>query len=473
MRAAEKMKNSTRNQDVQSLNEMNMNFLLDEAVDRSMFDTALRTIEPLSELEDLITAGSNEMPKTAKAIRDVIKSVNEAMSARPNPILSAIGLADPQRDLLNAITSAEVLKFSILNAMDAVRMMFITDFRKSNLKFFEDEVIVYNVTEQSAGVARISNPQRVSFTTVKEMGSYEIYMQGNSYMLIGPEASGAGLSATWSIPGLGSYTLNGVSAGKMYLVGRGSDGEPTPAPGGFKSLFLRVAQPANRGVLDKTIDFLATDPSRGNKTFDLNKIVKENLRVPSPVEGTIVSIYRAIRKKQAIQPPALDPSDLADDLKDITLDAFRKYFEALVEKTTNSTGDMSSYDIADTLVFGGLAAVSGMLGLTRPDSSGDPAPGSSRGADRGGGRGGSGTGDGGGAGGRGGRSHSFNNFMNSASIVKGSTPAERAANLSTVLGLIDRDSMRQELNRFVGPSVVFTEGAVDRWCELAGIKEGK
>ena len=121
MRTAEKkMKNSTHNQDVQSLNEMNMNFLLDEAVDRSMFDTALRTIEPLSELEDLLTAGSNEMPNTAKAIRDVIKSVNEAMSARPNPILSAIGLADPQRDLLNAITSAEVLKFSILNAMDAV-----------------------------------------------------------------------------------------------------------------------------------------------------------------------------------------------------------------------------------------------------------------------------------------------------------------------------------------------------------------
>lgn len=472
MRAAEKkMKNSTHDHDVQSLNEMNMNFLLDEAVDRSMFDTALRTIEPLSELEDLLTAGSNEMPNTAKAIRDVIKSVNEAMSARPNPILSAIGLADPQRDLLNAITSAEVLKFSILNAMDAVRMMFITDFRKSNLKFFEDEVIVYNVTDQSAGTARISSPQRAPFAKVKDMGSYEIYMQGSNYMLIGPEASGAGLSATWSIPGLGSYSLTGVSAGKMYLVGRGSDGEPTPAPGGFKSLFLRVAQPADRGVLDKTIDFLATDPSRGNKTFDLNKVVKENLRVPQPVEGTIVSIYRAIRKKQAIQPPALDPSDLAADLKDITLDAFRKYFEALVEKTTNSTGDMSSYDIADTLVFGGLASVSGMLGLTRPDSPGDSAGGSSRGAGPGDtGRGGPG---GGGGGGRGGRSHSFNNFINSASIVKGSTPAERAANLSTVLGLIDRDSMRQELNRFVGPNVVFTEGAVDRWCELAGIKEGK
>jgi hypothetical protein len=112
-----------------------------------------------------------------------------------------------------------------------------------------------------------------------------------------------------------------------------------------------------------------------------------------------------------------------------------------------------------------------MLGLTRPESGGDSSPGSSSGAS-GGGHGGTG-GSRGGRGGGGSRSHSFNNFINSASIVKGSTPAERAANLSTVLGLIDKDSMRQELNRFVGPNVVFTEGTIDRWCELAGIKEGK
>jgi hypothetical protein len=234
-------------------------------------------------------------------------------------------------------------------------------------------------------------------------------------------------------------------------------------------LFLRVARPVDRGVLDKTIDFLATDPSRGNKTFDLGKVVKDNLRVPQPVEGTIVSIYRAIRKKQAIQPTALDPSDLTSDLEGITLDAFKKYFEALVEKTTNSTGDMASYDIADTLVFGGLAAVSGMLGLTRPEESrGDGSTGG-RASSGGGGAGGAGRSAGGGSS----RTHSFNNFINTSSIVKGSTPAERAANLSTVLGLIDKDSMRQELNRFVAPNVVFTEGTIDRWCELAGIKEGK
>jgi len=470
------MKNSMSDHDIYSLNEMSMSFLLDEAVDRSMFDTALRTIEPLSELEDLITAGSNEMPNTAKAIRDVIKSVNDSISAKPNPILSAMGLADPQRDLLNAITTAEVLKFSILNAMDAVRMMFITDFKKNNLKFFEEEAVVYNVVDAGPGAARLSTPQRVPISKVKELGSYEIYEQGNNYMLIGPESAGAGRTATWNIPGVGSFAISNLSLGKMYLVGRGSDGEPTPVPDGFKTLFLRVVKPADRGVLDKTIDFLATDPSRGNKTFDLGKVVKDNLRVPQPVEGTIVSIYRAIRKKQAIQPTTLTPIELTSDIEGITLDAFRKYFEALVEKTTNSTGDMVSYDIADTLVFGGLASISGMLGLTRPEGGREDGSVAGGGASAGGGRG---TGSAGGSGGSAGavrgasRSHSFNNFINTPSIVKGATPTERAANLSTVLGLIDRDSMRQELNRFVAPNVVFTEGTIDRWCELAGIKEGK
>jgi hypothetical protein len=57
--------------------------------------------------------------------------------------------------------------------------------------------------------------------------------------------------------------------------------------------------------------------------------------------------------------------------------------------------------------------------------------------------------------------------------VKGSNPSEKAANLSTLMNLIDQDEMRVELNRFVGPGVVFTEGTIDRWCELAGIKENR
>jgi hypothetical protein len=41
------------------------------------------------------------------------------------------------------------------------------------------------------------------------------------------------------------------------------------------------------------------------------------------------------------------------------------------------------------------------------------------------------------------------------------------------MNIIDQGAMRRELNRVVGPTFTFTEGSVERWKQLAGIKEGK
>jgi hypothetical protein len=54
-------------------------------------------------------------------------------------------------------------------------------------------------------------------------------------------------------------------------------------------------------------------------------------------------------------------------------------------------------------------------------------------------------------------------------IIKGGTDAERARNLA----VIDQDGLRRALNKLTGRNVVFTEGVIDRWRELAGIEEMK
>ena len=468
MRKVKKNGSGTRKLDEVSLSNMSMEFLIDEAVDRSAFEAALKSIEPLSDLEEVISK-NEPMPETTAAIRRAIDRVNKAISSKPDTILSALGLSDPQKELLNAITSAEVLKFSILNAMDAVRMYFINDFKK-NLKFYDDEIVSFNVIDAGGGRASISRPQRAPLSVLKDLGSYEIHEQGRSFMIIGPESSATGLRGYIDVPGRGRLPVKGVVAGKIYLAGRNSDGEPEGVKVGLKQLFLKISPPpGGKGELLMKIEDLATRPG---KSFDLKKTVKENLRIPEPVEGTVISIYRAIRGRPAIEPADLDADNFSDDLKNITLESFRKYFEAFAEKTSTSTGDLASYDLADTLVYSGLATVSGFLGLTRPPTprggEGDAATGG--GSDGGGGGRGGGAG---GGGGRGGRQHSLRNFLNTTKIVKGANPAEKASNLSTVMNLIDQDEMRSELNRFVGPGVVFTEGTVDRWCELAGIKENR
>lgn len=451
-----------------SLTGASSGLLMNEAVDRTSYDMAMKSIEPLSELEEVIRGGA-PMRNTQKAIRECIRAVNNAITSEPDPILSALKLSDPQKKLVDAITACEVLKFSILNAMDAIRMNFISDFRK-DLKFYNDEVVAYNVLGTAPSL-RLSNPQRLPFSKVKEMGSYETIRYGRNFMIIGPESTTVGGRVVLRVPGTSlGMQLDNVAPGKIYITGRDAEGEPAAVPSGIKSNFLGITAPP-RGNLDMKIKDLARRPG---KTFNIDSVVTSNFRVPAPAEGMLAGIYRTIRKKPAIRPPSINAADFAKDIKGITLEDFKKYFNAIVAKTEGATGDLVTYDAADSLFFGGLAAVSGALGLTRrptPPASGPDAGG---GGPSGGRAASSGrAGAGGATAVAAGRQHSFDNFIRSTSMVKGSTSAEKAANLSTLLNVIDKSNMRQELNRVVGPNVVFTESMVDRWCELAGITEGK
>lgn len=454
-----------------------MSMLLEAGTDRSEYKQAEDAIAPLSDLEDTISA---KMPKTAAEIRKVINSVNEAISAQPSlsmTVASAAGLSKPQQRLIDSITSAEVLKFSILNAMDTVRMLFLNDFKKSE-KYYEDEAIVFDIKQLGPGGTQpMLSPQRVPFSSIKEIGSYETYDHTQNIMVIGKESSSPGRTVKIPIRGTNNrITVNHVPVGKIYMTGRDKNGHPSPVPLAVKRTMLNISPPtAGLGVLGETIENLSERPE---KKFDLEKVVKDNFRVSAPTEGVITSIYRQVRRKPPIKPSGLDPKVFADELGTLTLQEFRKYFQAFVDKTSNSSGDMTTIDLADSLFFTGLATVSGWLGLPRPPgpggtgaSSSGAAGGGSGGAGGGGGTaGGASGGTGGGGGGGASRNHSLNNFLNTTSFIKGANPAERAANKAELDKIIDRDAMRRELNRFVGPGVVFTE-SVDRWCKLAGIKE--
>jgi hypothetical protein len=299
-------------------------------------------------------------------------------------------------------------------------------------------------------------------------------------MVIGPETAGPGKTVSLRVPGgPSSLTIKNVNPGKIYLTGRNTDGEPEPINKNLKQLFLKIPPPSSSDLdlMKKEIKKIAVE--RG---FDLNSVVTKNFKIPQPAEGTIVSIYRAIRRTSAVGRPQMDPDDLAKDLGGMSLDRFKKIFNAFVDKTSSATGDMSTYDLADTMFFSGLAAVSGMLGIAPPPgpaSGGAASPsasgGSSGGGSSGGGSGGSSRGAGGGSGGAGGGGarHSLSNILSDPTIAAGATPAERAANLSTLRNAVNKDALRSALNTLTGGSVVFTESTVDRWSELAGIKESK
>lgn len=463
MRSTETSSNALVEIDTLSLQEGSLQFLMNEAVDRAAYDMAMKAIEPLAELDDIIKKGT-AMRNTQVAIRKCIENVNKAITSKPDPILSALRLSDPQKKLVDAITACEVLKFSILNAMDAVRMNFITDFKRE-LKFYTDEAIVYNVMGTAPSL-RLSNPQRAPFSKVKDLASYDVIHQGRSFMVVGPEVSGATGTVVLPVPGSGyGIPLRNVAPGKIYVVARNADGEPAPAQSGLKSLFLKISPPpTGRGILDDTISKIATD-----KGFDLKEIVRSNFKIPTPAEGMLVSIYRAMRKRPAVRPPELPADDFADDLEKIKLSDFKEYFEAIVQKTQGASGDVTTYDTADTLFFGGLASVSGMLGLSRPSAA--PTGGGAGSSGRGGGA--AGGGGGGGTSGAPVFSHSLRNVLSNPMIAAGSTPAERSANMAKITSALNQEELRSTLNRLTGGSVVFTEGTVDRWCELAGIKEGR
>jgi len=454
--------------------QLDMRFLLEATIDRSAYSTALASIKPLSEFQDII---GTKMKDTAAAIRADINSVNTAISAQPSLMMQATTyakLSKPQQQLLDAITSSEVLKFSILNAMDAVRMLLITDFEKS-APYYDDEAIVFDVKAKGR-TPQVMVPQRVPFSSIKELGNFEIYDHSNLLMVIGKESSSAGQQIKIPIRGSTHFIeLNGVPVGKIYLTGRDTDGKPSPVPPSTKEMMLNVTKPVG-SVYQKTISDLSKRP---DKKFELTEVVTANFTIPTEVEGIITGIWRTLKKSPAVKPIKLSPATFAGELGNLTLLEFKKYFEALVARTSNASGEMSTFDLADTLFFTGLAAVSGMLGLAPPPgpSAGGGGAAGAAGAAGGrgaGGSGGGGGGSGGGSGGGGGTvNRSLSNFLNTTSFIKGANSAEKAANKASLDAIIDRDAMRRELNLFAGGSnFVFTE-SVDRWCKLAGIKEKK
>ena len=461
-------KELVRESDYVSLNSRDMNFLLED-VDRSAYEKALQYIQPLSELEDVF----EKLPATKRAMREVINRVNAAVASDPDPILNALGLSNDQKELVDACTSAEVLKLSLLNAFDSVRQLLITDFAR-NPKIYEDEAIELRVipSARSRGSADVREPKRVPYSTVEGLADYTIHWQDGRNMIIGPDVSSGRLyNLSWTLPRT-SATINmrNVPAGKIYLVAR-EEGDPAPVSPMKKRDILGIPL-TPRGSLDKTLDFLSTDTTR-DKTFDLPAVVDRNFRIPAPAMGFVESIYRSIRARPPIQPPNLAASDLSNELKDLTLAEFRTYFRSLVERTTTATGDITTYDVADTLFLGGLAWVSGILGITSSPSSAPPATAPGAGGGPAPGPGGAGaTAAPGGAGG-GGRRHSLNNILSDPSIVAGATPAERAANLRALRSAVNQEELRRALNTLTAGTVVFTEGVVDRWNELAGIKEHK
>ena len=465
MRKKSKFQNMTINPN----RRLNMDFLLEaQKIDRSAYEAALASIRPLSEFEDIVGA---KMPKTAIAIRKCISDVNNAIAAKPDlmmQITTAVKLSKPQQQLLNAITSAEILKFSMLNAMDAVRMLLITDFEKAS-PYFDDEVIVFDVKRKGAS-QQVMLPQRTQFSKIKEIGNYEVYAQTALIMIIGKESTSAG--QTISIPintaGRPPILLDKVPVGKLYMTGRDSNGNPAPIQPSVKRQMLQISLPAPGNIFEKTIQELSIRPT---KTFDIAAVVKDDFTIPTEAEGIVTSIWRSLRQTATIRPTALDSADFASEIANLKLLDFKKYYEALVLKTSNASGDMSTFDLADTLFFTGLATVTGLLGLAPPP----PPTGDGAGGAVVAGGAGAAIGGGGGGGGGGGIpvNRSLTTFLDTKAFMRGTTAAEKDANKIAFDAAVDRDAMRRELNRTVGASnLVFTE-SVDRWCKLAGIKEIK
>lgn len=451
--------------DMVSLSSNGMGFLLED-VDRSQYEKALQYIEPLSELEDIFA----KLPITQAAIRNVISRVNKAMASEPDPIIAAIGLDNSQKKLVNACTAAEVLKLSLLNAFDSVRQLMITDFKKT-IKFYDDNAIELSVIKSSRrNEFDVINPRSVPFSTINSLGSYNTYWNSPHQMIIGAESSKTHAKGTWRIPRASSLiTIDHVPVGKVYLVKR-EGGEPAPVDEFIKGQILNIVPPP-RGNLDKTIESLSNS---AGKTFDLNQVVKRNLKVPAPTVGFIETIYRRIGGRPAVSPTNIPADELSIEIGKLTLSEFKEYFNALVKRTTTSTGDITTVDIADTLVLGGLAYIGGLLGISKPASTAAtgtiPPPGAPPAATSGvspavsrGGSGGRSTGE---ESSVGVPRHSLSTILSRPSIVN-------TADRDAVLRGINQDALRRELNSLVGGSTIFTEGTVNRWTELAGIKEIK
>ena len=163
-----------------SLHDHSMNFLLEATGDRSALDLATRAIEPLSNVESAI---ETLMPKAAIGIRKSINEVNEKMSDTPglaSSVMSAFGLTSKHKGLVDAITKTEVLKFSILNAMDAVRLLILSDYKRVD-KFYSDQVVALQIipsTSTPPTIARFGQAKTVPFADVKSLGDdYTVYIR--------------------------------------------------------------------------------------------------------------------------------------------------------------------------------------------------------------------------------------------------------------------------------------------------------
>jgi uncharacterized membrane protein YgcG len=462
-----------------------MDFLLEATSDRSAIDLATKAIEPLSNIESAI---DSKMGQTADGIRKSINAVNKKMSETPglaNSVMSAVGLTSKHKDLIDAITKTEVLKFSILNAMDAIRLLVLSDYKKID-KFYSDQVVALQIippTGPSPTIARFGQAKTVPFADVKSLGDdYAVYIRETNFMLIGPETSAPLIPARLDLRGAPPMFAR-VPAGKLFFVRRNPEGDPAPIEGSLKLLFLNLATAPAPGVPNKTIAARAAA-----KNFDVDQVVNDNFKVSTAAAGKIENAFRIFKQRSPDLKPdrsQLNPADLADDIKKLSLKDFKECFAAFADNTTTDPGDMETYDLADTLVLTGLSTIVGMFTGTKqatPGASagnGPGAPGAPGGAGGPGAAGGAGGGGGsGGAGGAGGgaplRSQSLDNFIRSTAIVKGADTAERNANLNSLMNLIDQPALRRELNRVVGPNFVFTEGHdVERWKKLAGIKEEK
>jgi hypothetical protein len=391
-----------------------------------------------------------------------------------------VGLDNDQKELVDACTSAEVLKLSLLNSFDAIRQLLITDFSKSP-KIYEDEAIELRVLPSPGGrrAADVRSPKRVPYSIVGSMGDFTVHWQDGKNMIIGPDADAGELyDLAWTLPRTSvTIRMRNVPAGKIYLVAR-VEGDPAPVTPEKKRDILGIPL-TSKGTLDQKLGDLADPPPgdpRYSRRFDIDDVVARNLRIPSPAMGFVESIYRTIRMRPAIQPPNLAPTSLSNELKQIKLETFRTYFRLLTEKTTTATGDITTFDVADSLFFGGLAWVSSLLGISRPpDSSSPTAPGAAGAAAGTAGTPGAAGSAPAGSGGRSGAatSHSLGTLLSDPMIAAGSTPAERAANRDNIMRSINQAELRKALNRVSVTPVLFTEGDVDKWCRLAGLREGK
>lgn len=455
--------------------------ILREAATREVYELASNVASTMGQLESDL----KNMPKLTKAIAKARQEIISAINADESWLMRKLGFKDKNQSLSNAIIEAEMLRLAALNAMDSVKLTIIKDFNKAT-RLDDSEIIKWTATPITGGASRgaVSQPRRAPFSEIAGL-DYEIYSAPGSMMVIGPKPTGALNDISFSAPGwpAGGLTLFDVPFGNFYLTRVDDDGDPSPLLKTDKTatLAIRDTTPAELG---KTISSLvaAEKRSRGRgSTLDLQQIISDHFKVPTDEQGFIETLARKIFSRPRIG--SFDrfykSADMYSDVRSLTLNDFKKNYVMLKDKTLPGSGDRPIDEI-DAVVAGGLTSLAVALGM-RPPAPPPASPGSpaaSGGSASAGSSGAAGApapgGPGGVSPGRTSRAtpmnRSLRNFLqNNVEIVKGADSAEKQRNLQTLLNTLDTDGLRRELNRAVGPTVVFTEGNIDRWRELAGI----